>query len=380
MIASSRAMQGTAIVMALGLHIAAFYSLDWQDDVQIAGAGAPQEVSLGNAFADMVSGVMTSQITEEVTDPVTPSQTAPIETIDQAVEPPREDAQQREVPTNTTNPVTPTHAQPIAPDPSQQSPDTAETTSQTQPQAAQAVAPVLTLSDPDNIVVAESTLPEATAIEVTQAPTVIARTTTATALRPTQPTKTTTVAPAAAATVTAIPEVETLAGEDASVTAPLRSVRPPVRPEGLAPPPPPRQTQTARQAQPAPQQPRGNAQQNANQGAQTAAPRENAAASSGSDTNTSQTTVASNAAISNYPGQVLRRVSRVRKPRTNVRGSAFVTFTISSGGGLAGVSVSRSSGSSDLDNAAIQVIQRAAPFPAPPAGAQTRFTVEITGR
>ena len=47
---------------------------------------------------------------------------------------------------------------------------------------------------------------------------------------------------------------------------------------------------------------------------------------------------------------------------------------------LAGLSVARSSGSAALDRAALRVVQRAAPFPAPPAGAQRSFSIKIEAR
>jgi protein TonB len=87
-----------------------------------------------------------------------------------------------------------------------------------------------------------------------------------------------------------------------------------------------------------------------------------------------------NAAASNYPGAVMRHLARVPRPRAASRGAALVQFSIAAGGGLASVGLARSSGSSRLDRAALSVIERAAPFPAPPAGAQRRFSVRIEGR
>ena len=64
----------------------------------------------------------------------------------------------------------------------------------------------------------------------------------------------------------------------------------------------------------------------------------------------------------------------------NARGAAVVAFSIAGSGGLSGVSLARSSGSAALDRAAIQVVQRAAPFPAPPAGAQRSYSIQIKAR
>ncbi len=76
----------------------------------------------------------------------------------------------------------------------------------------------------------------------------------------------------------------------------------------------------------------------------------------------------------------MRKISRVSRPRVGVRGKAVIAFTIASNGGLSGVSVAKSSGSARLDAAALQVVRRAAPFPAPPRNARRSFTISIVGR
>lgn len=89
---------------------------------------------------------------------------------------------------------------------------------------------------------------------------------------------------------------------------------------------------------------------------------------------------AGNAAISNYPGRVMARISSVGRPSVRARGTAVIRFSVNSRGGLASAGVARSSGSSALDRAAINVIYNAAPFPRPPAGARRTFSINITGR
>ncbi|ANP37445.1 hypothetical protein JL2886_02556 [Phaeobacter gallaeciensis] len=86
-----------------------------------------------------------------------------------------------------------------------------------------------------------------------------------------------------------------------------------------------------------------------------------------------------NAAASNYPGQILRRIERAKR-RANVRGEAVVSFRIAPSGALAQVAIARSSGSGRLDDIALAQVRRAAPFPPPPAGARTSFTVRIKGK
>ncbi|WP_102108366.1 TonB family protein [Oceaniglobus roseus] len=93
-----------------------------------------------------------------------------------------------------------------------------------------------------------------------------------------------------------------------------------------------------------------------------------------------RTQEAGNAAASNYPGLVMRRLSRAGKPAVRARGAAVVAFTIGNGGNLASVSLTASSGSSDLDRAAVRLVRRAGPFPKPPQGARRSFSIRIEGR
>ncbi|MCV3274013.1 energy transducer TonB family protein [Roseobacter sinensis] len=86
------------------------------------------------------------------------------------------------------------------------------------------------------------------------------------------------------------------------------------------------------------------------------------------------------AAATNYPGVVMRHIARQRRPALDIRGTVVIDFTIGSDGGLATAQVARSSGSSRLDRAALQILQRAAPFPPPPEGARRRHSVGIEGR
>jgi protein TonB len=95
---------------------------------------------------------------------------------------------------------------------------------------------------------------------------------------------------------------------------------------------------------------------------------------------------AGNAAVSNYPGKVRSKLSRaIRYPaeakRQRLRGVAHVSFTVTSGGGVASVSLTKSTGSPILDQAALDTVRRAAPFPAIPAGSGRNswaFTIPVT--
>lgn len=156
---------------------------------------------------------------------------------------------------------------------------------------------------------------------------------------------------------------ETVAATDPEAAAPDRSLRPPLRPE--------------RRAEAAPPAPRGNADRSARAGAETGRRQAEAARSAAQEGRAGSV---GNAAASNYPGEVLRRIARVPRPSVGLRGSAMVAFTVSGSGGLASVSVARSSGAARLDRAALDVVRAAAPFPAPPEGARRSFSIEIRSR
>jgi protein TonB len=91
-------------------------------------------------------------------------------------------------------------------------------------------------------------------------------------------------------------------------------------------------------------------------------------------------TPSTSAAVENYPGRVYRRIQRTRQRGVRERGTARVRFSVTGSGGLGSISISASSGSGAVDQAAIDHVRRAAPFPAPPSGAQTTFVVPITFR
>ena len=89
---------------------------------------------------------------------------------------------------------------------------------------------------------------------------------------------------------------------------------------------------------------------------------------------------AGNAAEMNYAGEVMRHLSRVRRPRASSPGSAFVSFTLTADGHIEDVSISQRSGSGRFDRDAINVVKRAAPYPEPPLGVNRTFVVEIEGQ
>ncbi|MFV0491692.1 MAG: TonB family protein [Pseudorhodobacter sp.] len=159
------------------------------------------------------------------------------------------------------------------------------------------------------------------------------------------------------------PELETLQAEP---EPPVSSPKPRQRPARAQPP---------AQTQPK-EQPRGNSNSNARAGQQDG--KEKAPTTSSGVGGQKRET--GNAAASNYPGLVMRKLSRVPRPRVGARGAAVIAFQVSANGGLAAVSLARSSGSGELDRAALRLVKRAAPFPKPPAGAQRSFSIQIKGR
>ena len=89
---------------------------------------------------------------------------------------------------------------------------------------------------------------------------------------------------------------------------------------------------------------------------------------------------AGNAAASSFPGLVMRKLNRTRKPIVGTRGTATVGFEIAANGALARDILLKSSGNASIDAAAVDHLQRAAPFPARPAGADRRFQVTYVSR
>ncbi len=205
-----------------------------------------------------------------------------------------------------------------------------------------------------------------------------------------EPVETTEVEPVESEPVEAAPAdvpVETAqpVGEREELAAVVDVPIPTPRP-AYTPPPEPQRTERPRQqqqaARPAPRQGSGGQNQ---ADTQRGVAEGSAAARAAPSGQAPQQSAAGNAAVSNYPGQVASRLRRsLRYPREaqrqGVRGEVHVRFTVNGGGGVGGISIARSSGSPVLDQAAIETVQRAAPFPAIPAAAGRNswpFTVPL---
>ncbi|MCA0206425.1 MAG: TonB family protein [Proteobacteria bacterium] len=311
------------------------------ETLMIEGGGVAEIAALGNDFRDFTRGALPSQAAEAVPETPTEASMTP---------PPTEAAP---TPPPAAPPVTATDAPATRPEtaeaPAPPPRAAPETPTETAPQAAPAASETPTVN------AAPATAP------VASAPAAAPITPQATPLAAAAPVTPPTTAPA--------PEVEV---RTAAADTPRPQRRPDPETQRRPEPETRRPPQQASAAQAAGDSDR-DARRGSDQGqpeatAARAAPRQAAAAAPG------------NAAASNYPGQVMQRIQRVRRARVNARGTAVVAFTIAAGGGLAGVQIVRASGSAVLDQAALDHIRRAAPFPAPPEGAQRQFSFEFVGR
>jgi protein TonB len=91
--------------------------------------------------------------------------------------------------------------------------------------------------------------------------------------------------------------------------------------------------------------------------------------------------VAGDSSVSNYPGKVRNKINRAkRRVSGGKRGSVLVSFVIGSSGQASGIRVAQSSGEPAVDKAALDAVQRAAPFaqiPEASGKSSWRFNVPI---
>lgn len=335
------------------------------DPILLEGSDGATESSLGNYFADHAQGIVSPEDAEELVE-----QPAPEDIIEQPE-------------------VTETEAQ-EAPEVEQPDPDQTErpdVTENTQAVPDQVEKPLLEENkqvDPtllETEVTEREVEPEATVIAALPAPTPEAL-----PLQPTEPQEvieTPTLQPLEPE------EIEPVETVEEQPTAVARSLRPkPRTPEfeqKNKPKPEPKVVKKTPKKQPKKQAEvkkqkqkkaeEGTAAENSTTGKATGQNTTKAVASTGRGTKSQ-----GNAAASNYPGKVMKKIQRVPKPRVSVKSKATVKFKIASSGALSGVSITKSSGSAEVDKIALRVIRRAAPFPPPPAGAQRVFRISIGGK
>lgn len=346
---SSQTAKVAAVSVALLLHGVVLLGLSGPETIEVEAGAGSMEVAFGSSFADMAAGTLEPEPTETTLEPLEPLQPEaahqPPVSIEATDPPPPERLEQPSVVTAT--PVSPVIAK---------APRTA------QPSEIDAPLPTKSITAP---AISEATLPADMA---------------ATSLERASTLQT--------APMPSLEETEALEGNP---TAVARSLRPktrsktfeqehktvPVEQAAKAKPKSPAKKKPVKTKKKAVAQPKGNSNKTAKAGSTTGTKSaKSTAKSSGQGT---EKKAKGNAKASNYPGQVMRKIARVRKPRVGQKGAAVVAFTIAPNGGLSAVSVARSSGSSQLDKAALNVVRKAAPFPPPPAGARRSFSIKIKG-
>ncbi|MEP2639765.1 MULTISPECIES: energy transducer TonB [Roseobacteraceae] len=328
MIAGSKRMAVFAFTVAAGAHLGGLNQWGLTDPVQIAGGQANGvQASLGDAFADLTAGTISPVEAIETSDVVHPTEATKIATVA-----PTTLAQRLDIETQVES------AEPRV--------------AATDVRAPQPITHRAVVQTPQKTLAAVTPLPATPARPEPQT------------LKPLPVIET----PPAVDPTDAPPETITATTPETSARAP--SLRPKKRPAFV-------QKRTAK-AQPRQQSPaRAGGQTNARAGQSDGA---KDAPANRATSGQSATAQPGNAAVSSYPGKVMRKIQRVRRPRVGTRGTAVIAFRVASNGGLGGLSVARSSGSDRLDKAAMQVIQRAAPFPTPPPGAKRAFSIQINGQ
>lgn len=295
---------------------------------------------VGNAFVVQVAGSLATPAAETV-HPDLAEAVAPVPVTAPEVAAP------------VTPEVTPAPAPPAA---------AAPVAAPAEPQVAPAAAPSPAAATPAPTILT-STSPEAPATAAPVAAT--AATTPAPSAAPAAPA----VQPPTAAAAATAPPVETVTAADPD-TAVAVALRPPSRPDRREPEPQERREQPA----PEPASP-GNAAEDSRTG--TATGEQSGTEATAGTQAAAQPAQEGNAAADNYPGEVMRRLSRIRPERIRAEGVAVIAFRIAADGSLAAVSVAQSSGNAEIDQAGVNHVARAAPFPAPPAGAQTSFSFQF---
>lgn len=322
MIATSRWAKLMAATAAVALHGTLVVGFVGKTTVEVESGAGAAEARIGSSFADMAAGTLSAEPAEEMAKPVAQAALVPPTPVETPQEAPQEIPQ--ETPPEPMPEMTPEMAKPVAP----------AVTPSHDPQRATVLTPAPQMAAP---VVPQETVE---AQEETSAPSV--------SMRPKQRTR----------------RVEK-AAEPAKKPAQKKAA-----------------PKTAAKQKPKPQKkaasaPKGNAKQTARAGSATG--REGAKSAKQGVAKGKATREAGNARASNYPGQVMKKLSRVSRPRVGRRGTAVVAFTIAPNGRLAAVSIAKSSGHAELDRAALRVVQRAAPFPPPPQGARRSYSINIKG-
>lgn len=328
MISGSRSVAALCLCCAIGAHLGTLVlGLNLEEEAQIEGMSGATTAILGNAFEDMAMGTLQAEVSDSLTKNAPALEnTPPPKTRPAALEPTRPTTQTPLRAKPTPAKVTPPQATTAAPVIAHAIVPTAPLTSATPPPAQSANRPVEPLEAPT----LEAVIQPLTLAAATPPPD------TSRADREPDPTD----------VVTARPKLRTPELEKRF----KQQAKPPV----LA----------------------GNASRNAAKGSDVGSVQATATRQGGQG----QSKESGNAAATNYPGEVMRALSRVGRPKVGKRGTALVAFRVARSGALEAASIAQTSGSAKLDQAALGIIHKAAPFPAPPKGAQRAFRIKIIGR
>ncbi|MEO0943621.1 MAG: TonB family protein [Pseudomonadota bacterium] len=306
------------LLLSLGLHGVGFGVFNTSEDIVVQGGAPATAARLGNSFADMVSGV-TTPVTPEDADTLHPEETRASAPVD------------AERPTDRATP---------SPLSETTSPISSAPTPVPRVKTGVVVAPSFAPAAQSSMLAAR--LPEESDATSRTAPQ---------SVRPSRPIE---AAPTQA-------EDRTTGRTPIAVQqADANTERPRARPD------PNRRAETP--TRPATQ---GTAAQDAARGSNDGTREATSNTASSNDRSVSQQ--GNSAAATNYPGQIWSKLQRGRLSGSAGRGSAVVSFRIAPNGRLAALAIARSSGVAQLDRAALSHVRRAAPFPAPPPGAKTRF-------
>ena len=349
MIRRSLTMAALAAGTSALAHVGGLSTLWTEDRVLIEGGAEATVARLGDSFRDVAVGQLTpDSVNETVEDLESQAELQPVEP----------DALLQEIEVSETPPAARSPLPDAAPAEMTKSMETARSTPQARP-----TTKVPRTTPADQLKRAQ---PKQTPVETTPLETAMP------------------AAPRSALSPTTAMAPQVLAAlPQENEAAPSLSGRPNLRPKAIEeaaakrqpkPTPTPRAQAPAKPKAEAP--PRGNGQTAERRG--TLEGQQQAKAQTAASNPGRKAQAAGNATASNYAGIVMRRIAR-RKPRTSLRGTAMVSFTIAPNGGLAALSLAQSSGSAKLDQLALSAVRRAAPFPRPPSGARTRFSLPVKG-
>lgn len=337
-----------ALLLSLLVHGGAAVLLAGREDIVEIAGGNPVDIAvLGNSFEDAVSaGEMTETLEPETAEAHQPSEaeTAMAERVHSPIADSASAAETPDAVEAETSPIadpTVAEAEGSVAVPSAETPERQEPVSAAEPEAS-AVVQAQTAPRADTASAEDSDVETAEAVDPAE-----------------------TVNPVADAPIPMPrPDIEALKAEEERREAERR--RQAQRQQAV------RQQDTPRQQQTRPAAGAGGSNQaDARRGDAAGSTQGRAAQSSGQG---SQASAAGNAAVSNYPGQVVSRLRRslsypAQARRQRITGEVHVAFTIAANGGVSGIRIVRSSGHAILDEAALQAVHRAAPFPAIPSAA-----------